>query len=132
MLGELISETKGKRLLRRVLSTDPLQAEVSFEDSGKTAGVQTNGFGTYTSTVSADGTLYGEGHGAMMSADGEMATWRGSGTGRFTGGGALSYRGILYFKSNTPKLGKLNGKAGVFEYEVDPNGMTTSKVWEWK
>ena len=57
MLGEQISETKGKRLVRRVLSVDPPTAEVSFEDSGQMLGVATTGMGTYTSIVSQDGTI---------------------------------------------------------------------------
>ena len=65
MLGEQIGETRGKRLLRRVLSSDPLKVEVTFEDSGKMLGVDTNGFGTYTSQVRPDGAIYGEGEGAF-------------------------------------------------------------------
>ena len=49
MIGDKIGETKGKRLVRRVLSTDPPTAEVSFEDSGSMFGVATTGMGTYTS-----------------------------------------------------------------------------------
>ena len=49
MLGEQVGITTGKRLVRRVLSTDPLTAEVSFEDSGTLYGVAVSGMGTYTS-----------------------------------------------------------------------------------
>jgi len=73
MLGEMISETKGKRLVRRVLSVDPPTAEVSFEDSGQVLGVAITGMGTYTSIVSADGTIHGDGQGMNMTADGEGA-----------------------------------------------------------
>ena len=51
MIGEKIGETKGKRLVRRVLSTDPPTVEVSFEDSGSMFGVTTAGMGTYTSIL---------------------------------------------------------------------------------
>jgi hypothetical protein len=34
MLGAQIGETKGRRVVRRVISTDPTTVEVSFEDSG--------------------------------------------------------------------------------------------------
>lgn len=51
MLGEKIGETKGKRLVRRVLSTDPPTVEVSFEDSGQLAGVPVTGLGSYTAIV---------------------------------------------------------------------------------
>jgi hypothetical protein len=132
MIGELISETTGKRLVRRVLSDDPAKVEVSFEDSGKTLGLSSNGFGTYTSTIRPDGSIYGEGHGLMMTADGEGASWRGSGVGKFTGNGGVSYRGMLFFRTTSQKLARLNSVGGAFEYEVDAQGKTTSKIWEWK
>ena len=132
MLGEQIGEGKGKRLVRRVLSVDPPTAEVSFEDSGTMMGVAYSGFGTYTSVVRPDGTALGEGQGAMMTPDGDMITWKGSGLGKFGPGGALSYRGILYYRTPSQKLARLNNTCGVFEYEVDPSGSTTTKIWEWK
>lgn len=131
MLGSLISETKGRRILRRVLGTDPANVEVSFEDSGTTLGVATTGFGTYHSVVRADGSIYGEGEGMMMTQDGDMASWKGSGQGKFGPGGAVSYRGILYFRTTSEKLAQLNSTPGVFEYDVDPAGNTHSKVWAW-
>src|SRR5271157_6059456 len=132
MLGEQIGESKGKRIVGRVLSTDPLRAEVSFEDSGKMLGVANNGFGTYTPEVRPDGSLYGEGEGLMMTADGEGITWKGSGAGKFGPGGSVSYRGMLYYRTASQKLARLNNMCGAFEYEADAAGNTTSKVWEWK
>ena len=132
MIGQLISETKGKRLVRRVLSVDPPTAEVSFEDSGQILGVATTGMGTYTSVVSADGTILGSGQGMSMTADGEAMTWTGTGVGKFGPGGSVSYRGMLFFRTTSQKLAKLNGTCGAFEYEVDASGNTVSKVWEWK
>lgn len=132
MLGEQVGETRGKRVVRRVVSSNPPRAEVSFEDAGKMVGVDVNGFGTYTSEVRADGSIYGEGQGLYMSAAGEMLAWKGSGMGKFTANGGVSYRGILYYQSTSPKFAKLNANPGVFEYEVDAKGETLAKVWEWK
>jgi hypothetical protein len=132
MLGELISESTGRRLLRRTLSVDPPTVEVSFEESGKMIGVNINGFGTYSSVVRGDGSIYGEGQGVIMTQDGEMISWKGSGLGRFKEKGAVSYRGIIYYQTASPKLARLNSAPGVFEYEVDPEGKTQTKVWEWK
>ena len=132
MLGEQIGETRGKRIVRRVLSSDPVRVEVSFEDSGKMLGIDVNGFGTYTSQVRADGTFYGEGEGAYMTRDGELLSWKGSGLGKIKEGGAVSYRGILYYRTASQKLARLNTITGVFEYEVDAKGETLAKVWEWK
>lgn len=132
MLGELLGETTGKRIVRRVLSTEPPTVEVSFEDSGKMLGVGTTGFGTYTAVIRIDGTIVGEGAGITTTQDGEAITWKGSGLGTFKEHGAISYRGILYYWTTSEKLARLNTVAGVFEYEVDPQGNTHTKVWEWK
>lgn len=132
MLGDVLGESKGKRIVRRVLASDPLKVEVSFEDTGTMLGVATNGIGTYTSEARPDGSLFGEGQGVMITADGEPITWRGSGAGKILAGGALSYRGILYYRTPSQKLSRLNNACGVFEYEVDAAGSTISKVWEWK
>ena len=95
-------------------------------------GVEVNGFGTYTSQVRADGSIYGQGSGLYMSAAGDMPSWEGSGLGEFGEGGAVSYRGILYYRTTSPKLAKFNAVAGIFEYEADSKGATHAKVWEWK
>ena len=132
MLGEKIGETRGKRLVRRVLSTDPATVEVSFEDSGEMLGVPTTGLGTYTSVVRPDGTLFGHGEGISMTAEGEGLSWTGTGVGRFGAAGAVSYRGMLFFRTESKKLAHLNNACGAFEYEVDASGATVSKIWEWK
>lgn len=132
MVGEIITETKGKRLVRRVLSVDPPMAEVSFEDSGHVLGVATKGMGSYTSTVREDGSIFGHGQGMSMTDDGEAVTWTGTGLGRFGPGGSLSYRGMLFFRTKSKKLERINNTCGAFEYEVDAAGNTHSKCWEWK
>jgi len=132
VLGEKIGETKGKRLVRRVLSTEPPTVEVSFEDSGQMLGVATTGLGSYTSVIGADGSIFGEGQGISMTQDGEGISWKGTGIGKFGADGAISYRGMLFFKTASPKLARLNNACGAFEYEVDGSGNTVSNMWEWK
>ncbi len=133
MLGEQIYEGRGKRTARRVVSvTGGFSAEVSFESAGKMLGVEVNEIGTYTSSSRPDGTLYGEGQGVILAQDGSSATWKGAGVGKFTGGGGVSYRGAVYYSTASPKLARLNSVAAVFEFEVDAEGNTHSKLWEWK
>ena len=132
MLGELIGETRGKRIVRTVLSSTPFKVQVSFEDAGKMVGVDVTGFGSYTSEVRPDGSIYGEGNGIYMSGPGEAITWTATGIGKFLENGTVSYRGMLYYRSASPKFAKLNNVAGAFEYESTAAGETHSKVWEWK
>jgi hypothetical protein len=65
-----------------------------------------------------------------MTQDGESFTWTGTGVGRFGPGGAVSYRGMLFFQTASQKLAQLNNSCGAFEYEVDAAGSTVSKIWE--
>lgn len=132
MLGEQISETKGRRLVRRVVSIDPPTAEVSFEDAGHMLGIPTTGMGTYTSTIRPDGSVFGHGQGLSMTQDGEAITWTATGVGKFGPGGSVSYRGMLFFQTASQKLASVNNACGAFEYEVDATGNTISKIWEWK
>ena len=132
MLGDKIGETKGKRLVRRVLTVDPPTAEVSFEDSGKFFDVPVTGMGSYTSAIRADGSIYGTGQGLSMTEEGETLTWTGTGLGHFGPGGSVSYRGMLFCRTSSKKLTRLNNTCAAFEYEVDGKGNTVSKLWEWK
>jgi hypothetical protein len=132
MLGEQLGETKGKRLVRRVTSVDPPTVEVSFEDSGQMLGIPTTGMGTYTSVIRADGSIFGQGQGLTMTQDGESVTWTGTGVGKFGPGGSVSYRGMLFWRTTSTKLARLNNASTAFEYDVDPSGATISKIWEWK
>jgi hypothetical protein len=133
MVGDLIAEARGKRTGRRVLTVDgAVKVEVSAEDSGKLLGADTNQILSYWSEARPDGSLYGEGQGVAITQDGEMVTWKGQGAGRMLPGGAVSYRGAVYYYSASPKFARLNTVAGVFEFQVDAAGNTSSKVWEWK
>jgi hypothetical protein len=133
MLGEQIGEGRGKRTARRVVATEPtFSVEVSFEDAHKLLGVDGMNIGTYTSGNKPDGSLYGEGQGVFASMDGDIATWKGIGIGRLLAGGAVSYRGCISYSTASAKLARLNSIAGVFEFEVDANGNTSTKTWEWK
>ena len=135
MLGEQIGEVTGQITGMRVLPDEGhgAKVEVSFQQTGTLLGAHVNDMGTYISVTRPDGTLFGDGQGVTMTEDGEMATWRGQGVGRFTGrGGAVSYRGAVYFQTTSERLERLNGIAVVYEYESDESGKTTVKAYEWK
>lgn len=136
MLGDLISEEKGKISSQRVLDVEggEPKIETSFSATGNYRGAETTATITYWSAPRSGGAIYGQGQGALMSKDGqEMATWTGQGIGRFTGPGKIRFTGSLFFStSSTGKLAFLNNLVGVFEYESDELGNTSAKVWEWK
>lgn len=134
MLGEQISEEQGRITARRVLPPQGGRGrvEVSFESAGQLLGVDIMSLGTYWSETRPDGTMYGEGDGLVRTKDGETATWRAQGVGTMREDGSVSYRGGLYVESESSKFSRLNQIATVFEFEVDAEGNTVSKTWEWK
>ena len=136
MLGDLISEEKGKITTQRVLDVEGgiPTIETSFSATGNYRGAETTATITYWASPRPGGAIYGEGKGAVMSKDGqEIATWTGQGIGRFTSPGKIRFTGSLFYStSSTGRLAFLNNLVGVFEYETDESGNTSSKVWEWK
>ena len=134
MLGEKIAETKGKVTLQRVLPNPggTPKMETTFQDAGTLLGVNINETGTYSAVMRADGTLFGEGQGIVMSAEGDAASWVGQGVGTLKKDGAVSFRGAVYFQSASPKWARLNGYAAIYEHESDPQGNTRTTTFEWK
>jgi hypothetical protein len=135
MLGDVLGEERGQTTGMRVLPSEGEgpKVEASFQASGQLLGMEATDMGTYVSVVRPDGTLFGDGQGVSMTPDGDVATWRGQGVGRFTGQGtAVNWRGAIYYQSASAKLARLNGVAAIFEFDVDKDGKTNAKTWEWK
>jgi hypothetical protein len=135
MLGDLIAEEQGQITARRVLRGEHGLAptmESSFQTTGQLLSVDVNDTGTYIARLRADGTLYGEGQGILMSPTGAHASWQGSGVGQFTESGAVSWRGSIVYDTDSPEFAELRGVAGVFEWEIDASGKAVGKFWAWK
>jgi len=66
-----------------------------------------------------------------MTSDGEGATFRGVGVGKFVRPGVTSWRGSLFYETASAKLAQLNGIAVVFEYEVDEGGKSEGRFYAW-
>jgi hypothetical protein len=130
MLGTQIEEGRGKRMGRRVIATEPLRVEASVEEKATFLGVEGISIITYTSHTKPDGSLHGEGEGVFASVQGEMVTWKGVGVGRFGASGSIHYCGSLSFTTTSQKLAPLNGVSGVFQWDIDTQGNTHSKIWE--
>jgi len=133
MLGEQIGEETGKVMVRRVISVEGgTKVEVTVQSTGKLLGIETRNNITYWAGIRPDGSLYGEGQGLVVGKGGEQATWKGAGVGKLLEGGAVSYRGALYYYSDSPNFRRLNAVAVVFEYSADADGNTKRKDWEWR
>ncbi|WP_040780768.1 hypothetical protein [Nocardia pneumoniae] len=135
MLGDLIAEEQGQVTVQRVVRGEnglPPAMESSFQATGHLLDVTINDTGTYTGRLRADGTLYGEGQGVIMSPTGAHASWQGSGVGILSENGSVSWRGSIVYDTDSPEFAALRGTAGVFEWETDASGKAIGKMWSWK
>ena len=134
MLGELITEDKGRVTMKRVMRSRGRnhKIEITFETTGKLAGAEYKDIGTYYSVIRPGGFLFGQGQGIMMTKEGDSVSWVGQGTGRMKPDGGVSFRGAVYYETSSPKLARFNGMAGVYEHEADANDNCSTKTWEWK
>ena len=133
MLGDQIGAERGKVTGYRILRSEGgPKVEVAFQATGKILGVDHSTLASYTSSMRPDGTVLGEGQGVVRGASGQMASWVGQGVGKLGRGQAIRYRGAIYYHSASPEWPRLNSVAAVFEYEVDEQGNTDAKIWEWK
>ncbi len=134
MLGELIFEEKGTTTGVRVLSAEAVEVkvEVTLERQGKIKGVDENSLWTYWSKTRADGSIYGQGEGFMTTNDGAVIALIGNCSAEWSSDGSVAYRGSIHFHTENEKYSYLNTIAGVHEYDVDAQGNTVAKIWEWK
>jgi hypothetical protein len=132
MLGEQITELKGKTTGRRVLDAEGPIIETSVSASGSARGTQVNESITYVAKPVSSGVLHGKGLGVIMAGNSEMATLEGEGIGRISANG-VKWRGAIFYRTaSAGKLSFLSNTVGLFEAEVDEEGNFTEKIWEWK
>ena len=87
MLGNIIYEQKGKISAYRILDTEGPTIETTITGTGIINGIDVTDIVTYWSKPSQSDlkTFHAEGQGVILTKDGEMATWKGYGIGRYNG-----------------------------------------------
>jgi hypothetical protein len=130
MLGDQITELKGKVTGQRVLDSEGPTFETSASSTGSAKGVRINEIVTFVAKPSSPGILHGKAQG-VFSAESGMARWTGEGIGRMTPSG-IKWRGANFFTESIGKLEFLNNMVVVFESEIDPEGNFSVESWEWK
>lgn len=133
MLGEKMGSMACKAVNKVLPSQGTLpKFEVTVEGSGTLAGVQVQTISTYYAEMRADGSMYGElpNSGVVMAADG-LAMFRATGIGGMTEDGGSKFRGACYFETTAPSLMGLNGKAMIYEWDVEPDGSANWEIWHW-
>ena len=133
MLGEKVGSLQATTTIKTLSAEDSRPVfEVSAQGAGKLGDGDVTIMATYKANVLADGSLYGEcpNAGVIMAQDG-IGTFRATGAGAFTADGGSTFRGVTYVQSAAPSLAGLNGKALVYDWDVDASGNATYELWEW-
>lgn len=133
MLGDQVSELKGKVQGRRVVDVRGPTLETTVEADGMYKGVEVYETLTFIGSPISGTVLHGEGKGIIRTAGGELATYEGKGIGIIKTEGVTRWRGLVFFSTiSNGKLKFLDNLLGVFEVEIDSQGNFREKVWEWK
>ena len=130
MLGDQITDLKGKVTGQRVLDAECPTIETSVSSTGNAKGVRINEILTFVAKPSSSGVYHGRGQG-LFSAESGMASWTGEGIGSMTPSG-IKWRGAIFLTNSTGKLEFLNNMVAIFEAEIDPDGNFSERSWEWK
>jgi len=131
MLGNLVAEDRGKSVGFRVLPDGKM--EQTGQGTGKWWGMDATNLSTNVATFRPDGSFTSEGHGLIMTNDGESMSVKIYGVGWPTGkGSAIKERGAAFTQTTSPKFTQASKLALVFEFETDEKGDYLLKVWEWK
>ena len=134
MLGEMIGELTGKVTCQRIIRchSKDLKLERTLEMKGKILGMDVTFIATTKSWERAQGGMFSDGNGVLMTMKGEKAILHGSGVSVAMNGPAASIRGVRYAQSASPSLSRLNNVAIPFEIEIKADGTVYDKWWEWK
>jgi len=133
MLGEKVGSIQATTTVKTLPAKDSRPVfEVSAQGAGKLGDGDVTMMATYSANMLADGSLYGEcpNSSAIIAQDG-VGTFRATGAGAFTADGGSTFRGVAYVQSAAPSLAGLNGKALVYDWDVDSSGNATWELWEW-
>jgi hypothetical protein len=134
MIGDKIVENERGRVTgTRVLEPEGGPAvELTFQTTAKILGKDASNIGTVVSRPKADG-MFAEGRGIVTTTGGEMASWVFAGPVTITGPmPAGSFRGSVFFTTNSPGLARLNKICAVVEAQTDAEGNMSAELWEWR
>lgn len=97
MLGELLTEFKGKVTGQRVLEVEPVVMETSVLTKGMIKGMQATETLTFVgSQTNEGGVAHGKGKGVIMVGESDIATYTGEGIGRLENQESLAGE-VLFF-----------------------------------
>jgi len=134
----------------RVISIDPVPTvEVTYNGNSTIGGSTTQTIGTIVDKMNTDGTVSSEGQAIILTASGQVITYRSESIGTYNSDGSFSVSGAMIFhmpfKMNKDKsttdlssnstdtlYSQFDNLFGIYKKTVDPEGNGLTKVWKWR
>jgi hypothetical protein len=133
----------------KVSSIDPIPTvEVTYTGNSTIDGAPTQTIGTIVDKMNNDGTVSSKGQAIILTASGQVITYRSESIGNYNPDGSFSDSGIMVFqlpfKTNSATSTSLSSNStdslnaqfdnlfGIYKKTVDPEGNGLTKVWKWR
>jgi hypothetical protein len=150
-LGQPFYVENTKSTYMRVLNVDNLPSvEVSYNGNSTISGSPTQTIGTVVDKMGSDGAVHSNGQAIILTATGQVITYKSQSIGYYNPDGSFSDSGIIMFSlpyhgsantngnltSSQGNLGEndyseFNNVLGIYKKTVDPFGNGLTKVWKW-
>jgi hypothetical protein len=133
----------------KVLSIDPIPSvEVTYTGNSTIGGAPTQTIGTTVDKMNTDGTVSSKGQAIILTASGQVITYRSESIGTYNPNGSFSNSGVMVFhlplKTNSTSSTGVSSNStgtiytqfdnlfGIYKKTVDPEGNGLTKVWKWR
>ena len=133
----------------KVLSIDPIPTvEVTYTGNSTIGGAPTQTIGTIVDKMNNDGSVSSKGQAIILTASGQVITYRSESIGNYNPDGSFSDSGVMVFhlpfKMNSANSTGLSSNStdslytqfdnlfGIYKKTVDPEGNGLTKVWKWR
>jgi hypothetical protein len=132
----------------KVLSIIPIPSvEVTYTGNSTMGGAPTQTIGTTVDKMNTDGTVSSKGQAIILTASGQVITYRSESIGTYNPDGSFSNNGVMVFhlpfKTNSTSYAGMSSNStdtiytqfdnlfGIYKKTVDPEGNGLTKVWKW-
>ena len=133
----------------KVSSIDPIPTvEVTYTGNSTIGGAPTQTIGTIVDKMNNDGSVSSKGQAIILTASGQVITYRSESIGNYNPDGSFSDSGVMVFhlpfKMNSANTTGLSSNStdslytqfdnlfGIYKKTVDPEGNGLTKVWKWR
>ncbi|TVP40355.1 hypothetical protein [Candidatus Nitrosocosmicus arcticus] len=122
--------------------------EVTYTGNSSIGGSSTQTIGTIVDKMNTDGTISSKGLAIILTASGQVITYRSESIGTYNPDGSFSDSGVMSFNlplkinssgstsfssnSTNSLYTQFDNLLGIYKKTVDPDGNGLTKVWKWK